>query len=102
MSPRSRFFGWSHFLRRTGNSGGNELMNEFYKTHNLYGLPSGNTNCQMGGWFRREIKEVADLNGLKFRIGGFAGQVLSKLGVRRQEPEGRGPRVVVSSRRILA
>jgi TRAP-type mannitol/chloroaromatic compound transport system substrate-binding protein len=61
--------------------GGNELMNEFYKAHNLYGLPSGNTNCQMGGWFRREIKDVADLNGLKFRIGGFAGQVLSKLGV---------------------
>jgi TRAP-type mannitol/chloroaromatic compound transport system substrate-binding protein len=61
--------------------GGNELMNEFYKAHNLYGLPAGNTNCQMGGWFRREIKDVSDLNGLRFRIGGFAGQVLSKLGV---------------------
>ena len=35
----------------------------------------------MGGWFRKEIKDVADLNGLKFRIAGLAGRVLQKLGV---------------------
>src|SRR5713226_6619142 len=50
--------------------GGNDLLNEFFKKFNLYGLPAGNTNCQMGGWFRKEIKTVADLAGLKFRIGG--------------------------------
>ena len=42
----------------------------------------------MGGWFRKEIKTVADLNGLKFRIGGFAGRVLQKLGVVPQQLAG--------------
>ena len=53
--------------------GGMELMNDFYKKFNIYGIPAGNTGAQMGGWFRKEIKDVADLNGLKMRIGGFAG-----------------------------
>jgi len=61
--------------------GGAELMNEFYKKFNIYAIVSGNTGCQMGGWFRKEIREVADLQGLKFRIGGFAGTMLTKLGV---------------------
>ncbi len=41
---------------------------------------AGNTGCQMGGWFRKEINSVADLKGLKFRIGGFPGRVIAKLG----------------------
>ncbi len=49
---------------------------------------AGNTGAQMGGWFRKEIKTVADLQGLKFRIGGFAGQVLTKLGVVPQQIAG--------------
>ena len=61
--------------------GGNELLNEFYKKASIYALPGGNTGCQMGGWFRKEITTVADLQGIKMRIGGFAGQVMSKLGV---------------------
>src|SRR2546425_461126 len=60
--------------------GGMELMNDFYKKANIYGIPCGNTGCQMGGWFRKEIKTPADFNGLKFRIGGYAGRVLQKLG----------------------
>jgi TRAP-type mannitol/chloroaromatic compound transport system substrate-binding protein len=59
---------------------GMKLMNEFGKRFNIYSLPGGGTGCQMGGWFRKEIKEVADLNGLKFRIGGFAGMTIKKLG----------------------
>ena len=55
-----------------------ELMNEFYKKYNIYGIPAGNTGAQMGGWFRKEIKTVADLKGLKMRIGGFAGRVISQ------------------------
>lgn len=61
--------------------GGLELMREFYKGYNLINFPAGNTGAQMGGWFRKEIKTVADLKGLKFRVGGFAGRVLQKLGV---------------------
>ncbi len=61
--------------------GGNEMFNEFYKKFNAYGLPCGNTGAQMGGWFRKEIKSVADIQGLKMRIGGIAGSVLQKLGL---------------------
>src|SRR3954453_7735352 len=61
--------------------GGNELMNDLYRKFNIIGLPAGNTGAQMGGWFRKEIRTVADLKGLRMRIGGFAGTVLAKLDV---------------------
>src|SRR2546422_1026614 len=73
---------WMHF------GGGMELMNDFYKKFNIYGIPAGNTGAQMGGWFRKEIKELSDLNGLKMRIGGFAGRIVSKLGVVPQQIAG--------------
>ncbi len=60
--------------------GGKEVLNEFYKGYNQVALLAGNTGCQMGGWYRKEIKSVADLKGLKMRIGGFPGRVLQKLG----------------------
>ena len=60
---------------------GMKLMREFYAGYNIVNFPMGNTGAQMGGWYRKEIKSVADLNGLKFRVGGFGGRVLSKLGV---------------------
>ena len=60
---------------------GRKLMNEFYARYNIISFPGGNTGTQMGGWFRKEIKTVADLKGLKFRIGGFAGKVVERLGV---------------------
>src|SRR5262249_29828401 len=58
--------------------GGNDLLQESF---NCYGIPMGNTGSQMGGWFRKEINKVEDLQGLKVRIGGFAGQIISRLGV---------------------
>jgi TRAP-type mannitol/chloroaromatic compound transport system substrate-binding protein len=60
--------------------GGIDLMNEFYKKYNIFGLPAGNTGAQMGGWFRKEINVAEDMKGLKMRIGGFGGAVISKLG----------------------
>ena len=68
--------------------GGMDLLNEFYAGHKIYALPGGNTGTQMGGWFRKEINTPADLNGLKFRVGGFAGRVLQKLGVVPQQIAG--------------
>src|SRR6202042_2457487 len=68
--------------------GGQELGNEFFKKFGVIGFPCGNTGTQMGGWFRKEIKTVADLSGLKFRIGGIAGQVLQKVGVVPQQLAG--------------
>ena len=52
--------------------GGLELLRKFFKDYNIYNIPAGNTGAQMGGWFRKEIKTVDDLKGLKFRIGGLA------------------------------
>jgi TRAP-type mannitol/chloroaromatic compound transport system substrate-binding protein len=74
--------GWMYY------GGGIDLMNEFYATQNLIGFPCGNTGAQMGGWFRKEIKSVADLSGIKMRIGGFGGKVISKLGVVPQQIPG--------------
>ena len=68
--------------------GGDEALNEFYKNYKVVGIATGNTGCQMGGWFRKEINTVDDLKGLKMRIGGFAGQVMSKLGVVPQQIAG--------------
>ncbi|MFN3415326.1 MAG: TRAP transporter substrate-binding protein [Caldimonas sp.] len=59
---------------------GLKLMREFYAQYNIISFPMGNTGAQMGGWFRKEIKTVADYKGLKFRVGGFAGKVIERLG----------------------
>ena len=61
--------------------GGMELMKKVYDKHGVYSFPGGNTGNQMGGWFRKEINTLGDLDGLKMRIPGFAGEILSKLGV---------------------
>ncbi|MBW6505749.1 MAG: TRAP transporter substrate-binding protein [Rhodobacteraceae bacterium] len=68
--------------------GGIDLYNEFLGAQGLIGYPGGNTGVQMGGWFRKEINTVADLSGLKMRIGGFAGKVMEKLGVVPQQIAG--------------
>ncbi len=62
-------------------AGGLKLVNEFLKGFNVTMFPAGNSNCQMGGWFGKEIKTVDDLKGLKFRMGGFAGKIMQRLGV---------------------
>jgi TRAP-type mannitol/chloroaromatic compound transport system substrate-binding protein len=68
--------------------GGRELLADFFKDYNVHAIPAGNTGTQMGGWFRKEIKTVEDLKGLKFRIAGLAGAVLAKLGVIPQQIAG--------------
>ena len=68
--------------------GGEQLFNEFLKEYGITSILCGNTGAQMGGWYRKEIKTVDDLKGLKMRIGGFAGQVLAKLGVVPQQIAG--------------
>ncbi|WP_284334622.1 TRAP transporter substrate-binding protein [Comamonas sp. NoAH] len=59
---------------------GSKLMTEFYAKYNIVPMLGGNTGAQMGGWFRKEVKSTEDIKGLKFRVGGFAGKVLEKLG----------------------
>ena len=59
---------------------GKKLMREFYAKYNIINFAAGNTGAQMGGWYRKEIKSVADFKGLKFRVGGFAGRVIERMG----------------------
>ena len=61
--------------------GGMELMEKVYRPHGLLSFPGDNTGNQMGGWFREEINSVEDLQGLKMRTPGFAGEVMSEVGV---------------------
>ncbi|GHC65072.1 TRAP transporter substrate-binding protein [Neogemmobacter tilapiae] len=68
--------------------GGIDLMNKFYATQGLYGLPAGNTGVQMGGWWRKEINALADLAGVKMRIAGLAGKVMESMGVVPQQIPG--------------
>jgi len=71
------------------NGGGLEMLREVFKPFNIVQFPVGNVGVQMGGWYRKEIKTVADLKGLKFRIGGIGGAILAKLGaVPQQIPPG--------------
>ncbi len=60
---------------------GMKLMRAFYAKYNIVNLPGGNTGAQMGGWFRKEIKSIADLKGLRFGTNPFAGKVLEPFGV---------------------
>lgn len=60
--------------------GGNQLANDLFREYNIHGITAGDTGAQMGGWFRNEIRAVSDLNGLKFRITGLAGQLFTRLG----------------------
>ncbi len=67
---------------------GMKLMRELFAEYNVVNFLGGNTGTQMGGWFRKEIKTVEDLKGLKFRVGGFAGRVMTKLGTVPQQIAG--------------
>ena len=64
------------------NGGGMELWRELYAKYNLVPFKGGNTDVQMGGWFKKEINSLADLKGLKMRIPGLGGEVFAKLGVK--------------------
>ena len=67
---------------------GQKLIDDFGAKFNTKCLLMGNTGCQMGGWFNKEIKEPGDFKGLKMRIGGWAGKTLGKLGLVAQQIAG--------------
>ena len=81
LNPRQQM-AWMYY------GGGLELMRELYGKYDCYPIPIGNFGVAMGGWFRKEIKSLADLKGLKMRIGGFGGMVMSRMGVTAQQIAG--------------
>jgi len=60
--------------------GGAALAAELFASYNIVAFTAGDTGAQMGGWFRKEVKGIADMQGLKFRVAGIAGQVFAKMG----------------------
>jgi TRAP-type mannitol/chloroaromatic compound transport system substrate-binding protein len=70
-----QMYSWLH------HGGGNELLNDLLKSYNCIGTAAANTGAQMGGWFRKEIKSLDDMKGLKMRIGGFPGTIMAKVGL---------------------
>ncbi|GAB6845957.1 TRAP-type mannitol/chloroaromatic compound transport system substrate-binding protein [Methylorubrum rhodinum] len=68
--------------------GAAELFSEIFAKQGLTALPGGNTGAQMGGWFRKEIKTVGDLQGLKLRVTGLGATVMAKLGAAVQATPG--------------
>ncbi|MBM73874.1 MAG: ABC transporter substrate-binding protein [Proteobacteria bacterium] len=61
--------------------GGLELTRKLFSDFNILNFPAGNTGAQMGGWFKREVNGLSDMQGLKMRIPGLGGKVMDKLGV---------------------
>lgn len=68
--------------------GGRQAMQEFFNTYNVYAMPAGNTGAQMGGWWRKEIKSLEDVQGVKMRIAGIAGKVMAAIGAVPQQIAG--------------
>lgn len=86
-APAAQFFGSVPFGMNAQqvnswiySGGGIELWEELYSQFNLIPMPAGSSGVQMGGWFNKEIKSVEDLKGLKMRIPGLGGKVISKAG----------------------
>jgi TRAP-type mannitol/chloroaromatic compound transport system substrate-binding protein len=68
--------------------GGQKLLDDFYAGYNVASFPGGNTGTQMGGWYRKEIKSLEDVKGLKIRIAGLGGNVFAALGAVPQQIAG--------------
>jgi len=61
--------------------GGLDLLNSIYADFGLITFPVSSTGAQMGGWFREPVGGLSDLAGLRMRIPGFGGEIMSRLGV---------------------
>ena len=81
MNPR-QMNAWLYY------GGGQKLLDEFYANYNIVSFAGGNTGAQMGGWFRKEIKTLEDVKGLKMRIAGLGGAVFERLGAVPQQIAG--------------
>jgi TRAP-type mannitol/chloroaromatic compound transport system substrate-binding protein len=76
--------GMGEYLAWLYHGGGIELMDEMFAKHAIHAIPCGMTPPEASGWFRKEIKAVQDLKGLKMRFFGLGANVMQKLGVSTQ------------------
>jgi TRAP-type mannitol/chloroaromatic compound transport system substrate-binding protein len=68
--------------------GGDKLLDDFFRGYGMKAFAGGSTTAQMGGWFRKEIKTLEDVKGLKFRIAGLGGVIMQRLGAVPQQIPG--------------
>jgi TRAP-type mannitol/chloroaromatic compound transport system substrate-binding protein len=61
---------------------GLELLREFYKGHGVVNFPMGNTGAQMGGWYKKPLRGLADIKGMRMRFSSLGGRVFERLGGR--------------------
>jgi len=64
--------------------GGLQLWDELHHSYNVHAIPCGVTPPEASGWFRKEIKTLDDLKGLKMRFFGLGARAMQKLGVSTQ------------------
>lgn len=76
--PFGEFLAWKWF------GGGNKLRDEIYGQHGLVAFDSYCIGPETSGWFRREIKNVDDMKGIKMRFFGLGAKVMQKVGVSTQ------------------
>lgn len=69
------YLAWMNF------KGGRELLNETFAPYNVIPIPCGSIPPEAAGWFRQEMKTIADFNGLKFRAAGVGGEIMSEFGM---------------------
>jgi TRAP-type mannitol/chloroaromatic compound transport system substrate-binding protein len=77
-----QLYGWLYF------GGGLALLRAMFAQYNVVNFPGGNTGVQMGGWFRKEVKSLGDLKGLKIRIPGFGAEIFAEMGAVPQQLPG--------------
>ncbi len=75
------YLAWIYF------GGGRELSREIYRRHNIHGIYCGLIASEASGWFRKEIRTLDDLKGLRMRFDGLGAKVMEKLGVETQSLE---------------
>ncbi len=71
----AEYSGWLYF------GGGQELWQRAYEPFGVLPFYAGSSGPQAGGWFRKEINSLSDLQGIKMRIAGLGGEAMRKLGV---------------------
>ena len=72
------------YLAWMKHGGGEKLSKELHAKYNVEAIVCGVISPEASGWFRKEIKSVDDLKGLKMRFFGLGANVMQKLGVSTQ------------------
>lgn len=75
---------WDEYLAWFYNGGGREIYNELYHKHGIHAVVCGGMAPEASGWFKKDIKGLADVKGLKMRILGLGGAVMQRMGASTQ------------------